>query len=225
MFKGLNRFVWDMRWPGAVPLEGALLWGGGTEGPTAVPGWYTATFTLGVDTQTVRFEIRKDPRLSTSIEDFQAQFELHSKINTKLSEVHTAIKRLREVRSTLNGLSSRWKDLDTNATKDVTTLSKTITDSLTSIEGQLIQTKAKAFQDLLNYPVKLNNKIASLASVASSADRRPTQQTFDLFATLSAKADEYLVALRSIEVKEIADLNAKIKDLNLPAVPASSKDK
>lgn len=225
LFKGLNRFVWDMRWPGAEPLEGALLWGGGTEGPTAVPGWYTATFALGADTQTVRFEIRKDPRLKTSVDDFQAQFDLHSKINVKLSEVHKAIKRLREVRTTLSGLSSRWKDLDTNTTKDVNKLSKAITDSLTSIEDNLIQTKAKAFQDLLNYPVKLNNKIASLASVASSADRRPTQQTFDLFATLGAKADEYLSALKSIESKEISDLNAKIKDLNLPAVPAPSKDK
>jgi hypothetical protein len=61
--------------------------------------------------------------------------------------------------------------------------------------------------------------------VASSADRRPTQQTFDLFATLGAKADEYLAALRSIELKEISDLNARIKGLDLPAVPAPSKDK
>jgi hypothetical protein len=173
----------------------------------------------------VRFEIRKDPRLKTSVEDLQAQFDLHAKINTKLSEVHNAIKRLREVRTTLSGLGARWKDLDTNRTKDITKLSKSITDSLTSIEDNLIQTKAKAFQDLLNYPVKLNNKIASLASVASSADRRPTQQTYDLFATLGAKADEYLAALRSIESKEISDLNARIKGLDLPAVPAPSKDK
>jgi vacuolar-type H+-ATPase subunit I/STV1 len=173
----------------------------------------------------VRFEIRKDPRLKTSVDDFQAQFDLHSKINVKLSEVHKAIKRLREVRSTVNGLSSRWKDLDTNRTKDVNELSKTITDSLTSIEDNLIQTKAKAFQDLLNYPVKLNNKIASLGSVASSADRRPTQQTYDLFATLGSRADEYLAALRSIELKEITDLNTRIKGLDLPAVPAPSKSK
>ncbi|HLP27380.1 MAG TPA: hypothetical protein VK147_01990, partial [Candidatus Didemnitutus sp.] len=223
--KGLNRFVWDMRWPSAEDLEGAMLWGGGTEGPLSTPGMYTAQYSLGADTQTVNFEIRMDPRLTTSTVDLQAQFDLHQKINTKLSDVHKAIKRLREVRSSINATSTRWKDLDTTLTKDVTTLSKKITDSLTSIENTLVQTKAKAFQDLLNYPVMLNNKIASLSSVASSADRRPTQQTYDLFEILSKDADVQLSALKAIEETLIAELNIAVKALDLPAIPKPTQKK
>ncbi|MCX6141423.1 MAG: glycosyl hydrolase [Candidatus Kapabacteria bacterium] len=225
LFKGLNRFVWDMRWPSAENLEGALLWGAGTEGPAAMPGRYTATYTLGADTQQVSFEIRMDPRLTTPIADLQAQFDLHQRINAKLSEVNKAIKRLRDVRSSVNALSAQWKDVDTAQTKDVRALVKTIADSLTTIENSLMQTKAKAGQDLLNYPVKLNNKIASLAGVASSADRRPTKQTYDLFDELSVSTDRYLTALKGIESMQIAKINLKMKALDLPAIPKPSEKK
>lgn len=218
MRKGLNRFVWDMRWPSAEGLEGALLWGGGTEGPLATPGTYQAQFSLGADTQTVSFEIRMDPRLDTPIEDLKAQFELHQQINAKLTDVHKAIKRLREVRNAVSASSPRWKDLDTTLTKDANQLAKKIADSLSAIENELVQTKAKAFQELLNYPVKLNNKIASLASVASSADRRPTKQTYLLFEVLRATADAQLDALKYVETKLIADLNATVKAFDLPAI-------
>lgn len=217
--KGLNRFVWDMRWPAAEEVEGALLWGASMDGPPAMPGTYSATYTLGADTQTVSFEIRMDPRLTTPLADLQAQFDLHKRINNKLTEVNKTIKRIRTIRASVGGLAARWKDLDTTITKPSSDLVKKISDSLTTIENTLMQTKAKAGQDLLNYPVKLNNKIASLAGVASSADRRPTQQTYDLFDKLSADADVQLNAVKGIESTLIEDLNAKVKALDLPAVP------
>lgn len=225
VFRGLNKFTWNMRWPDAEPLEGSLLWGGGTEGPAAVPGWYTATFVLGSDTQTVTFEIRKDPRLDTPHEDFVSQFDLHQRINKKLSEVHKGIKRIREVRSTVSGVTSSWSDLDSTQTAAIDSIVKQINDTLTYVEDALIQTKAKAFQDLLNYPVKLNNKIATLASVASSADRRPTKQTYDLFDQLSAEADSYLQKLYNVDEKSITELNKRIKQLDLPAIPKKKSAK
>nr|MBP6510285.1 hypothetical protein [Candidatus Kapabacteria bacterium] len=194
-------------------------------GPLAMPGQYIAQFSLGADTQSVNFEIRMDPRLTTPTEDLQAQFDLHQKINAKLTDVHKSIKRLREVRSSVNATSARWKDLDTTITKNASTLAKKITDSLTTIENALVQTKAKAFQDLLNYPVKLNNKIASLSSVAASADRRPTQQTYDLFDRLSSDATSQLDQLNGIESSLIVELNAAVKALDLPAIPKPTTKK
>jgi len=225
LLRGLNMFTWNMRWPDAEELEGALLWGGGTEGPLAVPGRYTATFTLGDQSETVPFEIRMDPRLDTPREDLVAQFELHQQINTKLSEVNKAIKRIREVRSIVANVKASWADLDSSQTKGIDSLVKHISDTLTTVEDALIQTKAKAFQDLLNYPVKLNNKIASLASVASSADRRPTKQTYDLFAQLTKEADGHLQQVYAVDEKMILELNARIKQLDLPVIPKNKSPK
>jgi hypothetical protein len=214
-----------MLYPGAEPLEGALLWGGGTEGPRAMPGTYIAEFALGTDTQRVQFEIRMDPRVTTPREALQAQFDLHQQINATLSRVHTSIASIRTVRTSISAMQQRVGDLDTATTRDVRASMKTISDSLTTIENVLVQTKAVAFQDLLNYPVKLNNKIASLASVAASADRRPTQQVYDLYATLKRQADAQCDAVDAIVTKNLADVNERIGALKLPAIAGPKKDK
>ena len=223
--RGGNRFVWDMQYPGAEPLDGALLWGGGTEGPRAMPGTYIAEFTLGSDTQRVQFEIRMDPRLTTPREALQAQFDLHQQINATLSRVHKTIASIRTVRGSISTFQQRISDLDTATTRDIRADMTSISDSLTTIENVLVQTKAVAFQDLLNYPVKLNNKIASLASVAASADRRPTQQVYDLFATLKRQADAQCDRVDVIIAKNLVDVNERIATLKLPAIAGPKKDK
>lgn len=221
--KGLNRFVWNMEYPPAEDIENMLLWGAGTDGPRAMPGRYTATIAVGKDTQQVQFEIRMDPRLNTPIEDIKAQFDFHTTVNKKVSEIHKAVKRIRSISKQLSANTDRLKDLDSLTAKPLTKLSKTITDSLQGIEQELVQTKAKAFQDLLNYPVKLNNKIASLASVAASADARPTEQTVALFVELEKVADGYLSQVRDIEKTMVSDFNTQMSVLQLPAILPEKK--
>jgi photosystem II stability/assembly factor-like uncharacterized protein len=222
--RGLNRFVWNMRYPGAEELEGGLMWGGTTAGPKTMPGTYTATLAVGKDTASVEFEIRMDPRLKVSKDDLQQQFDFLMEVRDTLSAVHKTIKRLRTVTAQVASAKGRMKDLDTLLTKDATTLAKKISDTLTTIEGHLVQTKAKAFQDLLNYPVKLNNKIASLASVASSSDGRPTKQTIDLFGELAKVAWSHRSTLQEIESGLVAEFNAAVKALDLPAVLPEKED-
>ena len=123
----------------------------------------------------------------------------------------------------MSGVTSRFTDLDTATTKPAKELAKVITDTLTSIENELVQTKAKAGQDLLNYPVKLNNKIASLADVVASADYAPTQQSIDLFTELSRQADAYLATIAWVESAKITEFNTAVDALKLPAV-APKKD-
>jgi len=222
LFSGQNQFQWNMRWPDAEDLEG-VMWGAGTSGPRAAPGLYTATFSLASDTQRVSFEIRKDPRLDVPDADLVAQEIFLRDVTRTLTDVHKAIKRMRDVRAQVSAAVGRTSHLDTTATKDITVLSKIINDTLQHIEDSMVQTKAKAGQDLLNYPVKLNNKIASLSEVASSADTRPTQQTLDLFAALSAQAAAKLATIKSIESDQVRRFNEQISALALPAVLPEKK--
>ncbi len=223
--KGLNTFRWNLRYPDAERLEGAVMWGGGTAGPRALPGTYSVTMKLGTDSTTVPLTIASDPRLTTSMTDLQAQFDMIQKINAKTTEVHKAIKRIRTIKQQVSGVTSRFTDLDTTATKSAKEIAKVITDTLTSIENELVQTKAKAGQDLLNYPVKLNNKIASLADVVASADYAPTQQSIDLFTELSRQADAYLSTIAWVETTKIAEFNAAVDALKLPAVAPKKEGK
>ncbi len=54
---------------------------------------------------------------------------------------------------------------------------------MTEVEEALIQTKAKSGQDVLNFPVRLNNDLVALGGVVGSADSAPTQQSYEVFDT------------------------------------------
>ena len=58
---GMNRFVWNLRYPDASRFDQMILWGGGTQGPVAVPGTYKARLTAGSWNATQSFEVKKDP--------------------------------------------------------------------------------------------------------------------------------------------------------------------
>src|SRR5258708_19949116 len=60
---GLNRFVWDLSYPGAHRFPGIVLWAGGLGGPTAVPGQYKVRVSVGSWGDSKPFPVTLDPRL------------------------------------------------------------------------------------------------------------------------------------------------------------------
>ncbi|MDX1671082.1 MAG: glycosyl hydrolase [Balneolaceae bacterium] len=210
---GHNRFVWNMRYPGATDLKGRqILWAGSTRGPDATPGTYTVK--LIVDGEIVAeqpFEILKDPRIETTQEDFRAQFELHRDIIAKLDTTHKSINRIREVRTEIKEIMADKPNHET-----VQERGKSILDKLSEIENDLVQTKAESFQDVLNYPIMLNNKLASLASTVATGDNRPTEQQYAVFRDLSGKVDARLAELHKILTGQLPEL---VKEIDAPVVP------
>ena len=108
--KGLNRFVWDLRYPDATRFPGMILWSGNTSGPQAAPGSYQVKLTVDGKTMAETFEVRKDPRVSTTQEEFQKQFDLLTKIRDKFSETSEAIIAIRDVRKQAQDYAARVKD-------------------------------------------------------------------------------------------------------------------
>ena len=162
---GLNRFVWDLRYPDATRFPGMILWAGETRGPRAAPGTYQVKLTVDGKTMTESFEVKKDPRLEATPADFAKQFDLLTKIRDKLTETHDAIIQIRDVRKQVDDTAKRVKD-QPNA-KAITDAAKSLNAKLTSIEETLYQTKNQSSQDPLNYPIRLNNKLAALAGVVT----------------------------------------------------------
>jgi hypothetical protein len=95
---------------------------------------------------------------------------------------------------------------------------KPLLDSLTAVENELIQTKLKSSQDILNFPPRLDNKLVSLASYVSSADSKPTKAALATFAELSARVDKQLARLKPLMETELPKFNKLAQDQNLPAV-------
>jgi hypothetical protein len=220
---GLNRFVWDMRYPDASRFPGLILWGGGLQGPIVVPGTYQVKLTAGGVSSTRSFEVRKDPRLATTQEDYELRFALHMKIRDKLTETHEAIVRIRDVRDQLKGVTERAKPVDKDSA--IAGASKALTTRLTAVEEALYQTKNRSNQDPLNYPIRLNNKLSQLTGVVNSADARPTDQTVQVYQDIAGKIDVELGRLREALDKDLAAFNALVRERQVPAVAVKEKKK
>lgn len=213
---GLNRFVWDMRYPGAARFPGMILWSGETRGPRSVPGSYQVRLTVDGRTYTQPFEIKKDPRLSTSPDDYQKQFALLMKIRDKLTETHNSIAELRDVRAQINDLVKRLGDQPN--TKPVVESGRSLVAKLTAVEEQLYQTKNQSSQDPLNFPIRLNNKLAALGSIVGSSDSPPTQQSYALYDELAPKIDAELGKLRQLMTTDLKAFNQLVRQSDVPAV-------
>jgi photosystem II stability/assembly factor-like uncharacterized protein len=217
---GLNQFVWNYRLPNAVGLPGLIMWGGSLAGPRVVPGNYQVRFAVdGKTIATETFAVKADPRLSTSAADFQKQFDFLSQTRDKLSATHEAIAEIRDVRKQFEDLSARMKPEQ----KDLKDKAADIVKKITAVEEELIQTKIKASQDALNYPIKLNNKLAALASTVDGADFAPTAQAYDVYNDLTGKIDAQLAILARIKAEDIAAFNRMFAEKNLPVITIRTK--
>jgi photosystem II stability/assembly factor-like uncharacterized protein len=213
---GLNRFVWDMRYPDASTFPGMILWAGDVRGPKAVPGTYTVKLTAAGQTYTQTFEIKKDPRLSTTPEQFQKQLALSLKIRDKLTETHSAVAQIRDVKRQLADLLTRINDQPNAA--PVVEAGRGLSAKLSSVEEELYQTKNQSSQDPLNFPIKLNNKLAALGSIVASADAEPTEQSYQLYDELAAKIDAQLKRLNQVMTTDLKSFNNLVRSSDIPAV-------
>jgi photosystem II stability/assembly factor-like uncharacterized protein len=213
---GLNSFVWDLRYAPASKFEGLVLWGGELDGPRAVPGRYEVRLTAAGRTLTRPFEVRKDPRLPTTDEDFARQLALLLEIRDELTSAHDAIARLRAVRDQAKAAAVRAKG--TAAEKTIGDAAEALAVKLTAVEEALYQTKNRASQDPLNYPIRLNNKLAALASTVAGADAAPTEQAYAVHRELAALVDAEIAKLERLLAEDVPAFNRLVRDGDVPAV-------
>ena len=215
--KGMNRFVWNMRYPDAKKVPNAVMWGGTHIGPKAVPGQYKVKMTVDGKSQTQTFNILKDPRVSTTQSDFQDQFDLLMDIRNRTTEINEKILTIRSIKDQINTLTSLMKESGFK-NENLTKAGKELVKSLSTIEEELIQVKSKSRQDPLNYPIKLDNKIAALVRVVSSVDARPTAQSYDVLEDLVSQAQVHYKKLNKVLTDDLYRFNNMVSDAAVPAV-------
>ena len=213
---GMNRFVWDLHYSDATTFPNMIMWAGSTRGPMAAPGTYQVRLTVDGKTQTQSFAVVKDPRLKTTPADFARQLALALQIRDKLSQTNQAVIDIREAKKQLNEYVVLWKDVP--AAKKVVDTAKDLTTRLSGVEEELYQVKNRAHEDPLNYPIKLNNRIASLLGVVESTDASPTQQSNMVYEGLASEVNVQLKAAAKLLTEDIAAFNRLVRDANIPAV-------
>jgi photosystem II stability/assembly factor-like uncharacterized protein len=208
---GINRFDWNLRYPGAYAFPGMILWGGNAKiGPVAVPGSYHVRLTADGVTQERDLTVEKDPRLDVSVEDMQKQFDLALKLRDQLSQADTIVSEIRQIRSQV--------DARVKADAELKPQAEAVMAKLTGIEETVYQVKNRSDQDPLNFPIRLNNYIAALARSVMSADAAPTAQAYVVETELAGRLDVQQRAFDSVVHRDLDQLNAMLKSKQEPPI-------
>jgi len=218
---GMHRFDWNMRYPDATKVPGAIMWGGGTSGPHIGPGTYSVKLSVGDKSFSQEFVVYKDPRLNAPDKDLQARSALLLKIRDRVSDAHDAVNRIREIKRQAKLAAKRVKDF--NGNEKVEEQAKELTEKLESIEVELLQTKSKSMQDPLNFPIKLNDKLAALSGVVGRGEFPPTDQALEVFDYLSKQLDVQLKKLSEVESNDVPAFNKLVARQKIPAIIKKKK--
>ena len=221
--KGVNRFVWNMRYPDAESFKGLIMWAARVTGPLAMPGTYKVKFTVDGTSMETDFDILPDPRATATNMDYKEQFDFLMNVRDKLSETHKAIKQIRKMRSEINTVSEGIKDReDLTEIKDQ---AKSILKQMKTIEEALYQTKNQSRQDPLNFPIRLNNKLAALSGQVGAGNFPPTDQAKAYKSEVTHDIDVQLNALKKIMENSIPALNQALKSANVEFVSTNLPNK
>lgn len=217
--RGSHRLVWDLHYPKGVKLEGDKDGRWDTVAPLAPPGRYQVV--LGVDDgEWVRdLEVLKDPRAQASDEDLASQYRFMVEVREALSDVNRAINRIRRAKTDLTTLLAHAA-----GHADLISRAHEVQDALTAVEEELIQTRATGRDDDLQYPPKLNAKIAYLGEVAESGDYAPTAQVQAALASLQEAAARQLEKLDHIFASAVGALNQSAAKEGIPHIRTAREE-
>jgi hypothetical protein len=133
-------------------------------------------------------------------------------IHNKLNQTNEAVIQIRDIRKQLDAYTERVKDAK------VVDAAKALNQKLTAVEEALYQTKNRASEDPLNFPIKLNNKLAALEGTVESSDDPPTTQTTEVYEGLASQVNAQLETLKKLVNTDLATFNRLVHDENVPAV-------
>ena len=213
MRQGMNRFTWDLRYPNARDFPGIILWAGSTRGPLSPPGRYTVKVTAGGITKTEPFDIRRNtavPGLTDA--HLQDQFTLARQISERVTAANEAVLRIRHLKTQIADRAGKTTDAA------IKSAGEALATKLTAIEGEIYQYRNRSNQDPLNYPIRLNNKLAALQGIVESGDSRPTDQSYAVFKELSARLENELGRLEDLVNSELAAFNKRLTTAGLEPI-------
>ncbi|MEO8448981.1 MAG: glycosyl hydrolase [Gemmatimonadota bacterium] len=209
---GLNQFTWNLQYPGAVGFPCMIMWGAqSTSGPAAPPGSYQVRLTANGATETQPFRIVRDPRLKRATDqDLAEQFKLASDLRDQEILANSAVIQIRRIKEQVDVRVVKAPALKAQG--------DALTHRLTAIEDEIYQGRTRSGQDLLNFPIKLNNRIAALRNSVQGGDAKPTAGAYQVFKELSADLNKQLALLVAVIETDLAQFNRTLSARRLDPV-------
>jgi photosystem II stability/assembly factor-like uncharacterized protein len=205
MAAGFNRVTWNLEYPGPTIFPGMVLWGASTSGPTALPGNYDVRLTVDGQSQVQPLIIRKHPWHAVSDEDLIEQFDLAIQIRDKAGEANNAVIQIRKIKDQVKDRLSKSQDASLKAAGD------RLTANLSAIEEEIYQVRNQSNQDPLNFPIKINNRLASLLGVVMRGEGKPIAAAYPILKDLTAELKVQTDRLHQVLTSDLTSFNIEAK--------------
>lgn len=213
MATGLHTVNWNLQYTGATTFEGMILWGATTAGPRAVPGEYRVRLTVDGSSQTQQLVVRKHPLYTDVTQaDLDEQLELSIRIRDKVSEANETVILIRRIKE---DVAARLEESDAGRLRAA---ADTLDANLSAVEQAIYQVRNQSGQDPLNYPIKINNRIASLLRVVSRGDGKPIGNAEPIFNDLVAELRVQTDRLDEVLGVDLTAFNAEARRLRVEEV-------
>src|SRR5256884_2503259 len=166
----------------------------------AVTGVQTCALPICGRTATQRFALKLDPRARVTPVALRAQFAFLQRLRDTVNAVTTAVITIRNVRAQLD---DRLRAAPASDTARLGALAGGLSDRLSAIEGELYQVRNRSFQDPLNFPPKLVERISGLGFIAGGSDAAPTAPTAAAVRLFAPEIERQLLALKEVLTRDL----------------------
>ncbi len=213
--KGLNRHVWDMRYPimmGApkVYIESSF------RAHKASPGAYSVTVKYGSTESKVDFKILPNPHYPTTPAQYEEHHTFMSEMENNLNTMHRQVATMLKAR---NQLEAVIKDMGTQ--EKYAALKKeaeALVKKMTAWDDDMLQRKAKAYDDVDNYENKFTANYMFLINQTESDIPRVNKPNRDRRAELEKDWAALEARSKAIMETDVPALNKKLWEAGIGAV-------
>ena len=210
---GFNHLTWDLRSKGIATFPGMILWGAGTNGPAVPPGRYTVRLTADGQTLTAPAVVARNPRITDVSEaDMRAQYAFSKKVRDKANEANESVIGIRRVKAQLADRYTKSSDATLRSMGD------TLRTHVSVVEEKIYQVRNQSGQDPLNFPIKVNNRLANLMSMAERGDGAPINSMPEIFGILTTELKGYTDALAKVYTTDLVAVNKELLRLHLAPI-------
>ncbi|GAB1446719.1 MAG: glycosyl hydrolase [Cyclobacteriaceae bacterium] len=218
--KGINRFVWDTRYPSMVGLPSAYI-EGSYSGHKAPPGTYTMTLKYGDKNAKSDFKILPNPLYKIDAASYNEQHNLMLTMEGALNDMHTKVNTILKMR---NQIEEAMKTMGDNAS--YTALKKegkALTEKMRLWDEDMVQRRSKTYDDVENFPNKFTANYMFLIGEADSSIPRVNKSTTDQLTELTKEWNVLDARAKTIMETDVPAYTKKLWDAGIGAVWVGNK--
>jgi photosystem II stability/assembly factor-like uncharacterized protein len=213
--KGLNRFVWNLRYPTMNGAPTAYI-EASYRGHKASPGKYTVTLKVNDQVATIPFEILPNPLYGIDAKGYQEYHTLMSKMENELIKMHNMVNSMSEKRNQLDQLLSSLPADD--KFKTLKQEGNALTSRMKAWDDEMVQRKSKAYDDADNFPNKFTANYLFVINHAESDIPRVTKPSLDRLQELTTEWNALEARAKQMLEKDIPAMNKQLWDAGVGAV-------